>query len=138
MKRMIERLRRRFLALGDQPSARDVRSGAAIRVLGPSGRGDRIVGTPYKAGDEFVFEYDASFVATPGATPISAFPDIHRTYRSERLWPFFSIRIPRIEREEVREAMERRDIPSDDVFRLLGELSSKAVASPYRFAPAHT
>lgn len=134
MKRVIERLRR-FLPLGDQPSARDVRTQCAIRILVPSEGGDRIIGTLYKDGAEFVFEYDPTFATAPDSKPISAFPDLRKKYRSERLWPFFSIRIPRTEREEVREAMKRREIPDDDVIRLLGELSSRAVASPYRFAP---
>ena len=137
MKRMIERLRQRFLPLGEELSARDVHSQGALRVLVQTGSGMRLIGTLHKEGDEFVFRYDTAFSSAPSAKPISAFPDLHREYRSERLWPFFSIRIPRVERQDVREVMERRDIPSDDVLRLLGELSSRAVASPYRFEPAH-
>jgi HipA-like protein len=137
MKRFIERIRRRFLPLGDQPSARDVHSQTAIRVFLSYHGSERALGTLYKEGDSFVFAYDPSFASAPDAKPISAFPDLHRTYRSEHLWPFFALRIPRTERQDVREAMNRREIPDDDIFRLLGELSTKAVASPYRFAPTH-
>ena len=133
MKRFIDSLRRRFLPLGELPSAREVPASGSISVF----LGDRQIGTLRKEPDEFVFEYDSAYVRAPDAVPIPAFPDLQTTYRAEKLWPFFAVRVPSVEREDVQAAMRRREIGDDDVLRLLGELSKRGVSSPYRFVPAH-
>lgn len=130
MKGFIRALRRQVLPWFEAPDAHHVPGDATVVVC----LDDRRIGVLRKDGDEFVFSYDPSYMITPNAAPIAAFPELHKEYRSERLWPFFAVRLPPVEREDVRDAMRRRDIEDDDVFRLLGELSKRAVASPYRFA----
>lgn len=83
-----------------------------------------------------MFRYDPIFAQAQDATPISAFPDLDQEYRSEDLWPFFAVRLPPVEREDVKRALEQRHIPESDVLRLLAELSRRGVSSPYRFSLA--
>jgi hypothetical protein len=84
-------------------------------------------------GDEYVFRYDPGFAAKPVAEPIFGFPDLTREYRSTRLWPFFEVRMPPVDRPDVREVLARDDIEPTDTLAVLGRLSARAVASPYRF-----
>ncbi|MDA4132078.1 MAG: HipA N-terminal domain-containing protein [Thaumarchaeota archaeon] len=96
----------------------------------------QVLGTLTKEGEEFVFRYDRAFARSKDAKPISSFPDLTEEYRASRLWPFFAVRLPPLDRKDVQELVEQRQIPKTDVFRLLAELSSKAVTSPYRFSLA--
>ncbi len=80
--------------------------------------------------------YDPKFIKSSGARPISAFPDFQEEYRREDLWPFFSVRLPPVDREDVRRVLEERHIPESDVLRILAEVSSRGVSSPYRFSLA--
>jgi HipA-like protein len=132
MKNFFRALRRHLLPLSTLPTAHDVRGLGALLVC----LDDAVIGTLRLEGDTFVFEYDPGYANAPGAVPISAFPDIQKTYRSPTLWPFFAVRLPPTEREDVQAAMKKREIADDDVLRLLAELSRRGVSSPYRFSAA--
>lgn len=121
---------------GPRPRAGDATGVARVVVYLDTRQGRRTLGTLSRDGREFVFRYDREFARDPDAKPISAFPELDREYRQEELWPFFAVRLPPIERDDVRKAMERRHIPASDVLRLLAELSARGVSSPYRFSPA--
>ena len=79
--------------------------------------------------DEYVFRYDSNYAARP----ISAFPDMDHEYRSKQLWPFFAIRIPPLDREDVREEITNRAIEKDQVIEILGSLARVSVSNPYEF-----
>lgn len=131
---LFDQLKARFLeSWGDRSSA--VRSSAGfLHVYLPRNDQARIlVGTVRIEDDEYVFEYDEDYRKLEDAVPISAFPDMHKAYRSERLWPFFTVRMPPADRRDVRLLLEREKISTDNQLRLLGFLSSHAVVSPYEF-----
>lgn len=131
--KLLRTLRRRFLPWSEAPSARDVRGEAVILVF----LDDEKIGSLRKEGETFVFKYDDEYARSPTAVAIPAFPDLQKEYRAERLWPFFGVRLPAVEREDVQRAMRGKDIEDDDVLRLLGELSKRAVSSLYRFGLGH-
>ncbi len=79
--------------------------------------------------DVYVFEYDPSY----SFTPISSFPDRNRVYRSKQLWPFFAIRIPPLDREDVREEITNRDLGEDQVLEILASVAKVSVSNPYEF-----
>jgi HipA-like protein len=118
------------------PHAKDSVSSPAVEVFVVTGTGKRVLGRLSKEGAEFVFRYDPAFAKSHDAHPISAFPRLGEEYRGEALWPFFAVRLPPVERQDVQEALERHQISKHDVLRMLGELSGRAVASPYRFSLA--
>jgi HipA-like protein len=113
-----------------QPSARP-QPGREIRVhLTRDGR--RIhVASLTKQGDEYVFEYTRDFKEQRDLAPISAFRDLSQPYRSKKLWPFFLVRVPPIEREDVRRTIEELGIAPDDEFALLAAVGSRTITSPY-------
>ena len=78
---------------------------------------------------EYVFRYDSGYVGKP----ISAFPRMGQEYRSGRLWPFFAIRIPPLNREDVREEIANRSLREDQILEVLGSVAKVSVANPYEF-----
>ena len=71
--------------------------------------------------------------------PIIGFPDLNRIYRSTDLWPFFSVRIPPLDREDMRGYVDRkrmqwrkkgRDLDRDCLVQL-GEFGRLSVTNPY-------
>src|ERR1700723_1632010 len=98
--------------------------GPRVFVFGPSeGSGMQRIGTLWQEGNEFLFRYEPGYTKAAGAEPIPAFPDLHEEYRSRDLWPFFAVRIPPVERSDVREALERRGVRPDQTLKVLGTLA---------------
>ena len=99
----------------------------------PDGHGRSLVGRlsqeKSEEKSEFVFRYDPGY----HREPISAFPDLDKEYRSRELWPFFSARIPPIDREDMREAIAAFNIKSDQPIEILGKVARFSVTSPYEF-----
>lgn len=96
----------------------------------------RLVGHLSQEGALFVFQYSAGFISDPRAVPITGFPDLREVYRSEELWPFFAIRVPPLEREDIREVVANKQLSTDDPLRLLAHLARRSVSSPYELADA--
>lgn len=78
---------------------------------------------------EFVFRYDPDY----GAEPISAFPRINQEYRSRHLWPFFAVRIPPFDRDDMRTEILKRSLEEDQIIDILGEVAKVSVTNPYEF-----
>ncbi len=83
---------------------------------------------------EYVFRYDPEYVGEP----IFAFPDVGKEYRSKYLWPFFSIRIPPLNREDMRKEMINRSLRDDQILEILGSVAKISVTSPYEFQLGHS
>ncbi len=49
----------------------------------------------------------------------------------EQVWPFFLVRVPPIEREDVRSMIEDLRIAPDDEFALLAAVGARTITSPY-------
>ncbi len=102
------------------------------RILGiyrPSSGEDRLVGRLYREQEEFVFRYDSDY----DRDPISAFPKIDKEYRSKHLWPFFAVRIPPMDREDMQKEIERRSLNENQIIEILGSVAKVSVTSPYEF-----
>lgn len=112
-------------------------AGERIVVLLADGSGaERLVGFLSQEDDGFVFRYSKEFREDPRAVPISAFPDLEETYRAEKLWPFFAVRIPPSDRDDVRETMARRKLSEDEPLKLLASLARRVATSPYELRMA--
>lgn len=115
---------------GGQPSSKRC---LAIYIGIPDGDERSLVGRLFQEKSEeqseFVFRYDPAY----HKEPISDFPYLEREYRSKALWPFFSARIPPIDREDIREAIKALHIQSDQPLELLGKVARVSVTSPYEF-----
>ena len=78
---------------------------------------------------EYVFRYVSGYAGKP----ISAFPRKDREYRSKHLWPFFAIRIPPLDREDMRKEIATRSLKEDQTIELLGSVAKVSIANPYEF-----
>jgi HipA-like protein len=130
----VSRFLRAFGAGGHPPAPSDEPVELLVFVHpGAPGEARVLVGTLASQGERWSFKYDSRYATDPTAPAISAFPDKTRTYESPFLWPFFDVRLPPLEREDVREIVEREGLEEEDKLRLLGVLSRRAITSPYEF-----
>lgn len=115
------------------PGTQGGRPGKALSVYLPLEGGQRIhVGTLSIDDDEWLFEYSGAFKARQDLPPIPDFPDKQRPYRSEKLWPFFEVRIPPVARPDVELILKAKRLAAEDVFAVLAELGRQTLASPYQ------
>ncbi len=133
-RRFGEQLRDIFASWGGdefaQPSERP-QPGREIRVYLTSD-GQRIhVGSLFKDDSEYVFEYSAQFKDHAELAPISAFREVSQPHRTRELPAFFRVRLPPLEREDVKRTVSELGIAPDDEFALLAAVGRKTITSPY-------
>ena len=88
-----------------------------------------LVGKLFREQEEFVFRYADEY----DMEPISAFPDTGKVYRSKRLWPFFAVRIPPMDREDMQKKISSHSIEKDQIIEILGSVAKISVTNPYEF-----
>lgn len=88
----------------------------------------------YKNG-KWIFKYSAEFKETPGIKTLADFPDIHKTYENQELWPFFSSRIPSTARPRVKKVLEREGINDSDLLSLLIRFGKHTITNPFELQP---
>ena len=103
--------------------------GRSLEIYRQVPEGRYLVGRLSREQDEFVFRYDSDY----RREPISAFPKIGQEYRSQHLWPFFAVRIPPIDREDMRKEISDRSLQEDQIIEILGSVAKVSVANPYEF-----
>jgi HipA-like protein len=92
-----------------------------------------LVGSLTEEGREYVFRYAESFKRQQEIPPISAFPDVDEEYRSRQLWPFFSVRLPPLDRPDIEELLRERGLKKEDALALLAALARKPISTPFEF-----
>lgn len=112
--------------------ARGALTDPRVEVYLPTPQGPLLVGVLREEDGVYVFEYSAQFRKQETVPPISSFPEKeHGSYRSKTLFPFFNVRIPPRDREDVQRALAERGIQPHEALRIVGELASKSPTSPY-------
>ena len=85
----------------------------------------------------WTFTYDDEYKGRSDLRPIEGFDDRERVYKSSVLFPFFAVRIPDVDRDDVKRRLERdriRDPDPGDLLRLFGR---RVVSSPgFELLPA--
>ncbi len=79
--------------------------------------------------------YTPQFKSQSRLPAIVCFPDVDKVYRSAKLWPFFSVRIPSIARPEVQRTVREEHLDYDDVAAMLRRFGRKSVADPFELRP---
>ena len=103
-----------------------------LEVFRCSPEGRELIGRLSLEDGQFVFRYVEEY----RGEPVSAFPKIDREYRSEHLWPFFSVRIPPLSLDDMREEMKSRALDEGDTLQILGSIAKTSVTNPYEFVLA--
>ncbi len=119
---------------GELPTAAPGSSDHVLVVLQRVNDEDIEIGVLAREDGTFVFSYIPTYLGRQQPRPISAFPSLSpEPYRSTELWPFFAVRIPPLDRDDVRELIEASELDPTDKIRLLAETSPRSITSPYVF-----
>jgi HipA-like protein len=132
--RFAEGLRTLFAMCGITPRvAQPSPQRGVIKVLGPAPDRDEVsVGVLTNEQGEFVFRYDPAYAARRDYPALVAFPEKHREYRSTVLWPFFDVRLPPLDRADIRHLIDEHKLHHADTLQLLGELGARTITTPYQ------
>lgn len=88
-------------------------------------------------GSTWTFCYADEYKGRADLRPIEGFDDVGKVYRSSVLFPFFAVRIPDIERADIKQRLEQdrvRDPEATDLLRIFGR---RVVSSPaFELLPA--
>ncbi|MBP2614908.1 HipA N-terminal domain-containing protein [Chryseobacterium jejuense] len=78
------------------------------------------------------FEYSEEFKNNSNDyNLIIGFPDINKKYESDKLWPFFNIRIPGLKQPKVKEILIKENISPDDNVQLLERFGKRSISNPF-------
>ena len=75
--------------------------------------------------------YTDEFRSQSQLRPLVDFPDVTRTYKSQDLWPFFSMRIPSLQQSNIRHIVDTEQIDDTDEVRLLQRFGQRSIANPF-------
>jgi HipA-like protein len=84
---------------------------------------------------EWKFSYTDEFRQQKEIAPLIDFPSTGKEYRSSRLWPFFSYRIPGLNQPKVQEIMRAEHIQNNEV-ALLKKFGTISVYNPFLLKPS--
>lgn len=76
------------------------------------------------------FVYADAFKSQSEVKPLVSFPNVHRVYESERLWPFFAVRIPSLAQPAVQLALKTESLKANDV-DLLKRFGRQTATNPF-------
>lgn len=85
---------------------------------------------------EWLFHYTEDFKRHNEYSRIIGFSDLNKEYKSQSLWPFFSIRIPGLKQPAIREILKEENIDEQNEAALLRRFGRKTIANPYELLPA--
>jgi HipA-like protein len=99
--------------------------------------GSHNIGELWSDGSRFAFTYLPDFFDLD-LSPLSGLPDPvkNKTYKNDELWPFFALRIPDLNREDVRDLLRQKKLTASDKLELLASLGRETINNPFSLAPA--
>ena len=81
---------------------------------------------------EWIFTYTRQFKERSDEFyPIVGFSDLEKVYRSDKLWPFFLVRIPGLGQPEVQETIRRENLDATNEAELLRRFGKRTLANPF-------
>lgn len=93
--------------------------------------GELVIGYLCREKGKWVFEYSKEFKQQDDVKPIVNFPSPDRVYRSEYLWPFFTLRIPSLDQPSVKRLLgDHRKEPPGEV-EMLKTFGRRTAANPF-------
>lgn len=90
------------------------------------------------ANGQWEFRYSEDFKLQTEIRPLVGFPDTHRIYRSETLWPFFVLRVPSLSQPAVQDYIRRSNDTRVDEVTLLRKFGRRSIANPFELISCAT
>jgi HipA-like protein len=117
----------RFRAEGHEEiqTPQDVTATFALRYR------DLLVGVLHLREGVWHFKYSPEFRKQSELTPLVAFPDVSREYKSASLWPFFMSRIPGTSQPEIRELIRAEGLNEHSDVDLLRRFGARTISNPF-------
>lgn len=78
------------------------------------------------------FSYSEWFKNQNELQPLFEFPDTSRTYKNDKLWPFFDSRIPSTKQKKVKEYFVTHPEDKHNLVKLLSVFGNSSVNNPYK------
>ena len=99
--------------------------------------GSHNIGELWSEGSRFAFVYLPDFFNL-NLKSIAGLPHPirNKTYKNDELWPFFSLRIPDLKREDVQDLLRQRGLTESNQLELLAVLGRETINNPFSLAPA--
>lgn len=120
-------LLRTLKAMRARPSQREARF--ELRYDAP-GEEEILVGHLVFQAGIWTFTYSDDYKSRPELRPIEGFDEVDKVYRSSVLFPFFAVRVPDVDREDVKRTLQKVRIKKPDVTDLLRLFGRRVVSSP--------
>jgi len=64
------------------------------------------------------------------------FPDVHKTYETSELWPFFKMRVPSLKQPSIRAIVGRERIDEHNQVELLRRFGRRTITNPFELISA--
>jgi HipA-like protein len=81
-------------------------------------------------GTAWTFKYDDAYKRRVDLRPIEGFDEVERVYTSPVLFPFFAVRIPAVDRQDVQRKLKQAHLRSPETADLLRLFGRRVVSSP--------
>lgn len=92
---------------------------------------DLVIGVLSFDGELWSFAYSEAFKNQVEIAIIPTFPNKHKEYKSEVLWPFFQARIPSIKQPKIQEIIKQKGILESDLISLLKTFGKRSINNPF-------
>jgi HipA-like protein len=107
-----------------------------LRYLPPSEEPVTVGELEFKSGT-WTFHYVDEYKRRPDLRPIEGFADLERVYQSSVLFPFFAVRIPDLDREDVKRKLKEERVSDPDPTDMLRIFGRSVLSSPsFELLPA--
>jgi HipA-like protein len=121
-------------AIRSRPSQK---AAAFVLLYVPLGEHPVTVGHLDFDGSLWTFRYDDEYKQRSDLRPIEGFDHVEKVYRSSVLFPFFAVRIPDPERNDVKRRLEEDHVLDPEPTDLLRIFGRRVVSSPaFELLPA--
>lgn len=80
---------------------------------------------------KWTFWYSDEFRHRPDLRPLVQFADVNHVYKSDRLWPFFLLRIPSLGQADVQAALKQEHVDIRDEVALLRRFGRRTITNPF-------
>ena len=118
-------------------SRRPQRTARFILRYGPPAEHPITVGHLEFDGSFWTYWYDDEYKHREDLRPIEGFGDVDKVYQSSELFPFFAVRIPDPDRDDVRRKLEAAHVRRPEITDLLRMFGRRVVSSPaFELLPA--
>jgi HipA-like protein len=94
------------------------------------------IGTLWVEDGIWYFEYTDEYKNDATRSALIDFPNKHRRYQRNELWPFFVHRIPGLKQPAIQEILKLEEIDPHDEVSLLKRFGQHNISNPYILLPA--